>query len=259
MSTPTMTKKQIKTALKFGKKHGLVIVPTKEKRPQAGRGWQKLSESYYEDYGWSKATGFGIVSGKASGITVIDVDDDMDWFKMFWDKYELEPTTRVCTPSGGLHLYFKHDPRLKQTQGFNGLSIDVRNDGGYIMAPGYVDRKSQSHKIKYIGKNYEFDCDDDGKLLDFSRMRKLDEIFIRMQLYGIDKETMELLPPKEVKKQKISKDVTNGREIIGDETEPETNQDYFMEYVIHLGKKHGSNGAWYEKWTNMLVYLQSCT
>jgi len=120
MKVKNLTRAQVKKVLKAGKKQGHVIIPTAMKIPKAGRGWQKFTKSYNGD-GWQYATGWGIVTGHASGITVIDVDDDMDWFRNFWSKYDLADTTRVCTPSGGIHLYFKHDARLKQTQGFNGL------------------------------------------------------------------------------------------------------------------------------------------
>ena len=241
-----LTIEQVRAAVKTGADNGHVIIPTQRKFPKGIRGWQKFTESYYDGQ-WEYATGWGIVAGASSNITVIDVDDDMEWFRKFWAKYDLQDTTRVCTPSGGLHLYFLHDARLKQTQGFNGLSIDVRNDGGYIMAPGSpydVDPK-KTEKVPFIGKCYTFDVDDDGKPLDFSRIRKLDEIFIKMQLYGMSKETFELLPEKAPKKQKIVRDVTNGRQVI-------TNRDFFLEYVMAVGKQIGSKGPWYEKWVLMV-------
>ena len=67
----------------------------------------------------------------------------------------------------------------------------------------------------------------------------MDEIFIKMQLFGMDKETFK----EPIKKQVVVKDATNGRAI--------TNKDLFLDYVIAVGKLHGSKGPWYEKWVLM--------
>ena len=174
-------------------KLGLVVMPTIKKGPRF-KGWQSLKQTLdLDDYAWQQATGFGIQCGKVSGITVVDVDKPaMEFFEKFWAHHKFPPTTTVKTPSGGLHLYYKYHPDLKQTQGFAGLDIDIRNDGGQVVAPGARYDTDKKDKMRYIGVPYEFAYDDDGKKLDFSRMLPLDRFWVEMQDRGVNSETYEL-------------------------------------------------------------------
>jgi hypothetical protein len=76
----------------------------------------------------------GIVTGNISGITVVDFDLKnglSDKFKLF------PPTKTVKTPSGGFHLYYRYNPIMKTTADVfkDGSGVDIRNDGGYVVAP----------------------------------------------------------------------------------------------------------------------------
>ncbi len=188
-----LTDEQIQQALKMSEL-GMVMMPLKNKFPGGLSGWQGLTQSY-EGHLWGDATGFGIQTGKRSGVTVIDVDKpSREWFDKFWAQSGLQPTTTVETPSGGLHLYYKYDERLKQTQGFGKIDIDIRNDGGLIVAPGSPYDTKKPDKVKFIGINYEWAKDEEGVVLDWSKMRELDEIWVEFQQHGIDQETFK---PKE--------------------------------------------------------------
>lgn len=96
-------------------------------------------------------TGLAIVTGKRSNIIVIDLDrnhgdgnvDGIKNFKELVDNLQEQEdianqifnTFSVRTPNGGLHLYFKYKEGLKT--GANAeLGIDLRSDGGIIVAPG---------------------------------------------------------------------------------------------------------------------------
>jgi hypothetical protein len=72
-----------------------------------------------------------IVTGSASGLVVVDLD-------LGADAKELElPSTRVIqTPSGGVHLYYRHPGReVRNSAGRLAAKVDVRGDGGYVVAP----------------------------------------------------------------------------------------------------------------------------
>lgn len=77
-----------------------------------------------------------IVTGKISGITVIDLDKhkgvDMNQFP--------KDTYCVKTGNGGMHLYFKyHEGAPNVADVFkDGKGVDIRNDGGYVVAPPSV-------------------------------------------------------------------------------------------------------------------------
>lgn len=84
----------------------------------------------------------GLPAGERNGVTVLDLDtkNGKDGVasmaaKGFGDLAALSPF-RVRTPSGGWHLFFKHAPRLKNWAGVLGEGIDVRNDRGFVVAPG---------------------------------------------------------------------------------------------------------------------------
>lgn len=77
----------------------------------------------------------GIVTGKMNNIIVIDIDS-YKGTTAFDKKFCVKQfkTLTVKTPSGGYHLYFNYDEDIKQTQ-CDQHNIDVRSDGGYIVAP----------------------------------------------------------------------------------------------------------------------------
>jgi hypothetical protein len=85
-----------------------------------------------------------IRTGAASGLVVIDVDPahgGTQSLAVLRDRGLLAPTRFVRTGSGGLHLYYRHPGphlKIKCSQGQLGPGIDVRADGGYIVAPPSV-------------------------------------------------------------------------------------------------------------------------
>lgn len=92
----------------------------------------------------------GVPCGKVNGIFVLDLDFytkegvEDGWCQdkcIFYNKYggldefiKKHNIYAVKTISGGTHLYFKYDPRIKQTQ--NAVNhMDIRSDGGYVVSP----------------------------------------------------------------------------------------------------------------------------
>lgn len=88
----------------------------------------------------------GTLTGSASGIVVIDIDnhngvDGLGNLKDFLDMYNIElPKSRVVkTPSGGYHYYFKLDEKYNKTQFIQNHKqlegVDFQSHGRYIVAP----------------------------------------------------------------------------------------------------------------------------
>jgi len=77
---------------------------------------------------WFGFNQMAVVTGKISGLTVIDLDTkDVSRIPAeLWETYVVESRQ-------GYHLYFKYDQRAKQSQDKG--DIHVRNDGGCIFAP----------------------------------------------------------------------------------------------------------------------------
>jgi P4 family phage/plasmid primase-like protien len=82
----------------------------------------------------------GIVTGKASGIVVIDIDPKHGGTKEAVDGIAgLVTRTRTHrTPSGGFHLIFRYPDGVEHVGNSVGRlapGVDVRADGGYVVAP----------------------------------------------------------------------------------------------------------------------------
>jgi putative DNA primase/helicase len=81
-------------------------------------------------WAWS---GVGIVTGELSGVLVLDVDGPEGEAEL--RKHGHPATPMVRTPSGGLHLYFKHPARPVNTSIRVAPGLDVKASGGYVVAP----------------------------------------------------------------------------------------------------------------------------
>ncbi len=82
-------------------------------------------------------------------IIIIDVDpkpgstDAQRSLKMLMDM-GLPKTRTVKTPSGGVHLYYKHPGRWVKSVANNWPGIDIRGNGGYVLGPGSTTEKGKS-------------------------------------------------------------------------------------------------------------------
>lgn len=98
---------------------------------------------------------YGILTGKLSGIAVIDIDthngvSGADNLKEFCEKYDIElPDTKtVMTPSGGLHLYYNLSEKYNDVQFIQNHKevegVDFQTHGRYVVGWG-----SQIDGVKY--------------------------------------------------------------------------------------------------------------
>lgn len=113
------------------------IIPVKDKVPQVP--WrefitrQQTPEEKLEIL--SKEGQKGIVTGRLSGILVLDDDGGLDE-----TKYPIPRTWTVKTPRGGNHYYFKWNENLdsKITTKTGILEkVDIRGEGGYVVFYGW--------------------------------------------------------------------------------------------------------------------------
>ena len=83
----------------------------------------------------------GIVTGKISGIVVIDLDLDKGDNESGAKIYEQAPTDLIVkTGRGGYHLYYRYPEDVDHISNRVGLlpGVDIRADGGYVVAPPSV-------------------------------------------------------------------------------------------------------------------------
>lgn len=91
------------------------------------------------------AANFGIATGDASGIFVVDVDGDAgrESLSNLQAKHGALPKTVTVRTSNGRHYYFRSGGvTVRNSVGRIGKGIDIRGDGGYVVGPGSVHASS---------------------------------------------------------------------------------------------------------------------
>jgi hypothetical protein len=92
-----------------------------------------------------------IRTGRESGLVVVDVDPDhggVHSLRSLVDVHgKLPAGPRVRTGSGGWHVYFRHPGNPVQNSAGTrlGVGVDVRGDGGYVIAPPSQHRSLRSY------------------------------------------------------------------------------------------------------------------
>lgn len=156
---------------------GLPVFPvnTRDKRP-AVRGWQGASA--HQARRWAvnarlgESDGLGIVMGKPSGITEIDVDAVGDaWVSAALERFGDTPVV-IHTASGKAKLWYRHNGEGRRVRPFNGQPIDVLGDGFTIAPPSWREDLSASYAFATGGL-------DDLQRLPTIRSGALDGSFVR--------------------------------------------------------------------------------
>jgi putative DNA primase/helicase len=97
---------------------------------------QKTIERWFSNTTYN----IGIATGAVSGIVALDIDprhDGHETLAALEDRHGTLPLTwRFLTGGGGEHILFRHPGgKIANSAGALGTGIDVRGDGGYIVAP----------------------------------------------------------------------------------------------------------------------------
>jgi RecA-family ATPase len=106
---------------------------------------------------WSQQNyNIGIATGRASGLCVVDIDPGgEDTLADLEDRYGSLPDTVEAHTGRGRHLYFKVPQGVSVANGVHclGHGLDVRGDGGYVVAPGSYHKET--------GRDYCWEVDHD--------------------------------------------------------------------------------------------------
>jgi hypothetical protein len=129
---------------------GFLYIPLNGKRPMTPA-WQDIKKSLPI----RKGQNIGIVCGKESNITVVDIDTK-DKGMEIWNRIiallDVPLTPTVVTGSGGLHLYFKWDIGVKTGakcvtvdwgEVREKIGIDIRSEKGQVVAPPSIHPDTQ--------------------------------------------------------------------------------------------------------------------
>lgn len=122
-----------------------VCIPIKPDDKIPTMKWKTLRKS--PELSHFEKKNIAIKTGLCSQIIVIDIDlpkdknDGMIFMEELLRQHNNSQalSTPICiTQSGGLHMYFKYDSMINTGTGLDGYSIDIRSDGGYVVAPPSV-------------------------------------------------------------------------------------------------------------------------
>ena len=100
---------------------------------------------------WPEAN-IAIATGPASGIFVVDLDFDHDGIdslvKLEAGKPKGLATLECATGGGGAHLYFTWPDgfEIRNSAGKLGKGIDIRGEGGYVVAPPSLHKSGQRYQ-----------------------------------------------------------------------------------------------------------------
>jgi len=134
---------------------GWPVFPAKSKRPLLKHGLLEAStdptvvQRWWGDGLFPEAQ-IGVRTGAISGLLVLDVDGD-DGADSLHDaerSYSALPrTATVRTPGGGAHYYLAHPGgEIRNSAGRLGTGLDIRGDGGYVIAPPSVDAEGRRYE-----------------------------------------------------------------------------------------------------------------
>jgi putative DNA primase/helicase len=100
---------------------------------------------------WPDAN-IGIATGREAGIFVLDVDEKSggpaSLAELEARHGPLPATLRSTTGGGGFHLYFRYpaDGRIPNSTSRVGPGLDVRGDGGYVVAPPSLHKSGRRYQ-----------------------------------------------------------------------------------------------------------------
>ena len=126
------------------------------KHPRVARGLHAatVDETLLHQW-WARwpAANVAIRTGAPSGLVVVDIDPDHDGHhtlrQLVVEHGPLADGRIVTTGSGGQHLYFKHPGGIIRNDAGRrvGPGIDVRGDGGYVLAPPSRHRSGHDYTL----------------------------------------------------------------------------------------------------------------
>lgn len=131
------------------------IITLGEKTPLTPNGFKgatrfpRIIERWWSD--WPDAA-VGLPTGEKTGFFALDIDNKpggangFDWLaEMEAEHGPLPDTARVTSPNGGLHIYFKYVVGTRN-RGALGAGVDIRSEGGYVLAAGSTMANGRSYK-----------------------------------------------------------------------------------------------------------------
>jgi hypothetical protein len=120
---------------------GWPVIPLEGKLPKlCWKEFQSRMPTPAELHAWfsdglDPPTGLGVVTGKLSGLVVIDCDSKQD--AAFWQAEHGSSPLVAATGGGGIHIYYAMpgEVEVRNRARLFGRKIDIRGEGGYVAVP----------------------------------------------------------------------------------------------------------------------------
>ena len=120
--------------------------------------WKEYQSSMYQGE-FKEGQNVAIVTGKLSNLIVIDLDDKKLATQIFskWD--DLLRTTFVVETARGFHIYCRPKsgkfPATAKLTNSKGQGIDIKSEGGYVVAPPSIHPDGTKYKVISFSKSIE--------------------------------------------------------------------------------------------------------
>ena len=159
----------LKAALVYAEQFHFSVFPCRPrgKEPLTKHGLKEANQDAAAIRAWWKRwprASVGIATGAASGIVVLDVDakaDGRETLAMLEDEQgRLPETPTVLTGGGGQHLYFRDPGGIRNSAGRLGAGLDVRGDGGYVIAPPSIHPNGNEYRWEVSSRIGEVELPD---------------------------------------------------------------------------------------------------
>lgn len=245
--------------------HNFVVMTLTGKKPKAS-GWADKANEHRLVDGFKSGDNLGILTGERSGVTVVDIDVKDRGLEV-WDgcvkamsltHRDLDPWV-VRTGGGGLHMYFEYDAEIKQGDhllqfGSEKVGWDVRNNGGYVVAPGSLHPESGKYYLPNVELYSLTDYIDDrhnlGETKPFEKMPMwLKDLLLGRKMLNTDYSISE----KAVTERKVEK------KVVVPITPGENKYDYvdihFIEECVKMLAPERASG--YDSWSQSLWAMKN--
>lgn len=116
--------------------------------------WKEITKDNFKNFVKPQHTGFAIITGEISNITVLDFDDK-SVYQQFIHKYPYLQTHYTVETKNGFHIYFLYNSTVPTTTNafYDFPHIDTRNNDAIVYAPPtkYTLLDGSIAEYKYIG------------------------------------------------------------------------------------------------------------
>lgn len=194
-----------------------------------------------EEY-YSKHNNFALLTGKVNNITVLDIDDVIQFEKLL-KELGIENDFEVKTiTNNGYHLYFQYEPELITKSNYLNIKLDIRNDGGLITIPP-SSYKKEGVQIEYIFEN-------DSEIENIKKIKTIGKIDYKLKehllkdLQQMSSENQDKIPEKKLVRKDIlflSEKLNNVNELLLPINDKLTDYNLIFQVISSVKKYLNSN------------------